>query len=115
MNNPFAILLLPHHRDSRRVTRWLLLLLSVALFAAVFDSEIEVSIDGTTFTTVLEQSTNAIVRNTIFEEIPPARCRFVRLAMINWPRTTPLGIIEFTLFGKPAGSLPASQPISYEA
>ena len=79
-----------------------------------YQYQIEVSIDGNTFTTVLDQSTNTIVRNTIFEEIPPTRCRFVRLTMINWPRATPLGIIEFTLFGKPAGSLPASQPISYE-
>lgn len=73
--------------------------------------KIEVSTDGNTFTTVLDQSTNAVVRNTIFEEIPPTKCRFVRLTMINWPRTTPLGIIEFTVFGKPAESLPAAQPI----
>jgi hypothetical protein len=33
------------------------------------------------------------------------------LTMINWPRATPLGIIEFTVFGKPSGSLPAAQPI----
>jgi hypothetical protein len=72
---------------------------------------IEVSTDGNTFTTVLDQSTNAVVRNTIFEEIPPTKCRFVRLTLINWPRATPLGIIEFTAFGKPAGSLPAAQPI----
>jgi prepilin-type N-terminal cleavage/methylation domain-containing protein/prepilin-type processing-associated H-X9-DG protein len=31
--------------------------------------------------------------------------------MINWPRATPLGIIEFSVFGKPAGSLPAAHPI----
>jgi len=60
---------------------------------------------------VLDQSTNTIVRNTIFEEIPPTKCRFVRLTMLNWPRATPLGIIEFTIFGKPAGSLPAAVPI----
>jgi secondary thiamine-phosphate synthase enzyme len=67
--------------------------------------------DGDTFTTVLDQSTNAVVRNTIFEEIPPTQCRFVRLTTINWPRAMPLGIIEFTVFGKPAGSLSAAQPI----
>jgi len=78
---------------------------------AAHQYKIEVSTDGNTFTTVLDQSTNAIVRNTIFEEIPPTRCRFVRLTMINWPRATPLGVIEFTVFGKPAGSLPATQPI----
>jgi len=31
--------------------------------------------------------------------------------MTNWPRATPLGIIEFTVFGRAAGSLPAAQPI----
>jgi len=61
--------------------------------------------------TVLDQSTNVVVRNTIFEEILPTKCRFARLTMINWPRSTPLGIIELTVFGKPAESLPAAQPI----
>jgi hypothetical protein len=73
--------------------------------------KIDISTDGQTFTTVLDQSANAVSRNTIFEEIPPTRCRFVRLTMINWPRATPLGVIELTVFGKPAGSLPAAEPI----
>lgn len=78
---------------------------------AAHQYKIDVSTDGTTFTTVLDQGANAIARNTIFEEIPPTKCRFVRLTMINWPRATPLGVIEFTVFGKPSGSLPATQPI----
>lgn len=73
--------------------------------------KIEVSSDGQTYTTALDQTKNAISRNTIFEEIPPVKCRFVRLTMTNWPRATPLGIIEFTVFGKAAESLPAAQPI----
>jgi hypothetical protein len=76
-----------------------------------YQYKLEVSTDGESYTTVLNQNTNAIVRNTIFEEIPPTKCRYVRLTMLNWPRTTPLGIIEFTVFGKPAGSLPAAQPV----
>jgi hypothetical protein len=76
-----------------------------------YQYKIDVSADGNAYATVLDQSTNATVRNTIFEEIPPAKCRFVRLTMINWPRATPLGIIEFTVFGKPAESLPAAVPI----
>ena len=76
-----------------------------------YQYKIEVSTDGNAYTTVLDQSTNAVVRNTIFEEIPPTKCRFVRLTMTNWPRTTPLGIIEFTVFGKPSGSLPAAVAI----
>jgi hypothetical protein len=34
--------------------------------------------------------------------------------MVNWPRAIPLGIIEFTVFGKPSGTLPAAKPISHE-
>ena len=64
-----------------------------------------------TFTTALDQSTNTTARNTVFEEIPPTKCRFVRLTMTDWPRTTPLGIIEFTVFGRATESLPAAQPI----
>lgn len=75
-----------------------------------YQYKIEASLDGQTYTTALDQTTNAISRDTIFEEIPPVKCRFVRLTMTNWPRATPLGIIEFTIFGKPAGSLPAAQP-----
>jgi xylan 1,4-beta-xylosidase len=76
-----------------------------------FQYKIEVSSDGNTFTTVLDQTNNTIVRNTIFEEFAPTQCRYVRLTMTNWPRSTPLGIIEFTVFGKSTGSLPAPMPI----
>jgi hypothetical protein len=76
-----------------------------------YQYKIEVSTDGDVYTTVLDQSANVTVRNTIFEEIAPTKCRLVRLTMLNWPRTTPLGIIELTVFGKPSGSLPAAQPI----
>ena len=76
-----------------------------------YQFKIEVSPDGNNYTTVLDQSTNAVVRNTIFEEIPPTKCRSLRLTMVNWPRTSALGIIEFTVFGKPAGSLPAAVAI----
>jgi len=70
-----------------------------------------VSMDGKSYTMALDQTKNNVSRNTIFEEIPPVKCRFVRLTLTKWPRTTPLGIIEFTVFGKPAGFLPAAQPI----
>jgi len=76
-----------------------------------YQYRIEVSLDGQTYTTALDQTSNVISRNTIFEEIPPVKCRFVRLTMTNWPRVTPLGIIELTVFGRPAESLPAAQPI----
>ncbi len=77
----------------------------------IYQYKIEVSMDGNNYTTALDQTNNTILRNTIFEEIPPVKCRFVRLVITNWPRDNPLGIIEFTVFGKPAESLPAAVPI----
>ncbi len=76
-----------------------------------YQYKIEVSMDGQAYTMALDQTKNTISRNTIFEEIPPVKCRFVRLTMTNWPKTAPLGIIEFTVFGQPAESLPAAVPI----
>jgi len=76
-----------------------------------YQYRLEVSMDGENYNTVLDQTQNKIQRNTIFEEIAPVQCRFVRLTMTNWPRTTPLGIIELTVFGKASGSLPADRPI----
>jgi len=77
----------------------------------IYQYRLEVSTDGNTYTTVLDQTKNAISRNTIFDEFAPVKCRFVRLSITNWPKTTPLGIIEFTVFGKSEGSLPAAVPI----
>lgn len=77
----------------------------------VYQYKIEVSTDGKTYSQVLDQTNNTVSRNTIFGEIPPVKCRFVRLTMTNWPKASPLGIIEFTVFGKSAGSLPAAVPI----
>ncbi|MBN2012125.1 family 43 glycosylhydrolase [candidate division KSB1 bacterium] len=77
----------------------------------LYQYKIDVSMDGDTYITALDQTKNAILRNTIFEEISPVKCHFVRLTITEWPRTTPLGIIEFTIFGKPAESLPAQEPI----
>jgi len=77
----------------------------------VYQYKIEVSTDGKTYIPALDQTNNSISRNTIFEEIAPVKCRFARLIVTNWPKTSPLGIIEFTIFGKPAGSLPAAVAI----
>ena len=76
-----------------------------------YQLKIETSMDGQTYTTAQDQTKNSISRNVIFEEIPPVKCRFVRLVMTNWPRSSPLGIIEFTVFGQPTGSLPAAVAI----
>jgi hypothetical protein len=79
--------------------------------ANAFKYSIDVSMDGKEYKTALDQTKNSISRNTIFEEIPPVKCRFVRLTLTDWPRNTPLGILEFTVFGKPSGYLPAAVPI----
>ena len=79
--------------------------------AEIYQYKIEVSIDGKTFETALDQSRNTIARNTIFDEISPVKCRFVRLTVTNWPKASPLGLLEFTVFGKAAGALPAAVAI----
>jgi xylan 1,4-beta-xylosidase len=63
---------------------------------------IEVSSDGKTFTTVLDKTQDAATKYLEFDELPPTTCRFVRLTLTGWPHNAglPLGIIEFTVFGK---------------
>jgi hypothetical protein len=65
--------------------------------------KIEVSMDGKNFTTVLDKTNNDVAKYIEFDEIPPTTCRFVRLAITGWPHKigVPLGILEFTVFGKP--------------
>ena len=65
--------------------------------------KVEVSNDGTNYTTVLDKTANTVTKYTEFEEIPPTACRFVRFTVTGWPHigNAPLGIMEFTVFGKP--------------
>jgi hypothetical protein len=67
-----------------------------------FRYKLEVSNDGKAFTTVLNKTNNTVTRYTEFDEIPPTPCRFVRLTVTDWPRSAdqPLGISEFTVFGR---------------
>jgi hypothetical protein len=67
-----------------------------------FRYRIEVSTDGKEFSTVVDKTNDDVTRYTEFDEIPPTRCRYVRLTVTGWPRqANPLGIVEFTVFGKP--------------
>jgi hypothetical protein len=77
-----------------------------------YQYRIEFSTDGKTYAMALDRTDNKVSRNTIFEEIQPVKCRFIRLTLTDWPRITPLGILEFTVFGKPSGYLPAAVPIT---
>jgi xylan 1,4-beta-xylosidase len=65
--------------------------------------KIEASTDGNNYTTVLDKTNNNITKYVEFEEIPPTACRFVRLTITDWPKVgnSNLGIMEFTVFGKP--------------
>ena len=41
--------------------------------------------------------------DTVYDEFAPVNCRFVRLTVTDWPKNSPLGIIDFTVFGFPDG------------
>ncbi len=84
---------------------------SATVPADIYQYKIEVSMDGKTYSTALDRTNNDASRNTIFEEISPVKCRFVKLTVTDWPKNNPLGVIEFTVFGKPTGYLPAAVPI----
>ena len=67
-----------------------------------FKYKIEVSVDGKEYTQVLDKTNNDVTRYTEFDELPPTRCRFVRLTIADWPKAAnPLGVMEFTVFGTP--------------
>ena len=66
---------------------------------------IEVSEDGQTFSTILDRTGNNATRYIEFEELPPTRTRFVRLTITDSPRVVPLGVMEFTVFGRPVENL----------
>jgi xylan 1,4-beta-xylosidase len=71
--------------------------------AIAFQYKLDASSDGTAYKTVLDKTDNKITKYIEYDEIPPTACRFVRLTITGWPRvgTNPLGIVEFTVFGKP--------------
>ena len=69
----------------------------------VYKYKLEVSSDGEKYVTVLDKTKNTVSKDTVFEEFAPINCRFVRLTVTDWPKTAPLGIIDFTVFGYPDG------------
>jgi hypothetical protein len=70
--------------------------------SVAFRYKIEASRDGQSFTTILDKTGNNVTRYTEFDELPPTQCRYVRLTITDWPHisNSPLGIMEFTVFGK---------------
>lgn len=70
---------------------------------AIYKYKLEVSQDGEKYTTVVDKTGNNVAKDTIFDEFEPINCRFVKLTVTDWPKTTPLGVIDFTVFGYPDG------------
>ena len=74
----------------------------------VYKFKLEVSMDGESYTTALDCTGNDISRDTFYEDFAPVRARFVRLTITDWPKTQPLGVIDFTVFGRADGYEPAA-------
>ena len=77
----------------------------------IFKYMIETSMDGENYSIVLDQSKNNVSRNVIFDEIKPVECRFVRLTVLDWPKGTPLSILDFSVFGRATGYSPSLIPV----
>lgn len=78
--------------------------------ASVYKYKVEVSMDGENWTMALDKTGNTEQRNTIFEELKPVECRFIRLTVTEWPGQQ-LSVIEFTAFGLPSSTQPAKVAI----
>ena len=51
----------------------------------------------------MDKTGDHVTKYIEFDELPPTECRYVRLTITDWPHiaNSPLGITEFTVFGKP--------------
>ena len=79
--------------------------------SSTYKYKIEVSMDGENYRTALDQSGNAMSRNVLFDEIPPVECRYVRLTMLDWPKGSPLSILDFSVFCRATGYSPSQTPV----
>ena len=68
--------------------------------------KVEVSPDGETFETVVDKTRNDRDNAVEFDEIGPIQGRYVKLTITGWPGDVPIGVIEFTVFGRPGPSFP---------
>jgi xylan 1,4-beta-xylosidase len=68
--------------------------------------KIEVSLDGKSFTTAVDKTRNSADNVAEFDEIKPVQCRYVRLSITGWPKGLPVGVFEFTIFGRPVAARP---------
>ena len=83
----------------------------------VYKYKMEVSMDGKSWTTVVDQSANKTPRNVVFDEFAPVEARYVKLTMLDWPKTGNFSILDFSVFGKATGwspsQIPVPAPITY--
>ena len=70
----------------------------------IYKYKLEGSMDGEKWEVILDKSNNTESKNTIFDEVKPSECRYVKFTMLDWPKNGVLGIIDLTVFGKPAAS-----------
>ncbi len=70
--------------------------------AKAFQYRLEASEDGKAWNTVVDKTASTVTRYTEFDDFRPTRARFVRLTLTDWPHSAsqPLGVVEFTVFGK---------------
>jgi len=66
--------------------------------------KIEVSVDGESFTTVVDKTGYQKDNAVEFDEIAPVQCRYVRFTLTGWPKELPRGVLELTIFGRPVPS-----------
>jgi hypothetical protein len=72
--------------------------------AAAYQYKIEASLDGKSFSVVVDRTKNTQAQGTEFDEFKPVRCRFVKLTVSGRPQNLPMAVLEFTVFGKAADS-----------
>ena len=77
----------------------------------VFKYKIEVSMDNENWKTVVDKSNYTGSRNVTFDDFAPVECRYVRLTMLDWPKGSPLSILDFSVFGRATGYSPSMIPV----
>jgi hypothetical protein len=70
--------------------------------AAPYQYKLEASLDGKTFSPIVNHTDNTRAQNVEFAEFSPVRCRYVKLTISGRPRDSALAVLEFTVFGTPA-------------
>ena len=76
----------------------------------VYKYKLEGSMDGKNFYMLVDKTNNTKIADTVFDDIQPRQCRYVRLTITDWPKESELGVIEATVFGKYSGYINPTNP-----